>query len=119
MHSWETLYTVTGRRHRGRPIRVLLCRGCGMLWNSSTRKPVPICWSRYTPPNWQAWWSDFQRRAAYDAQERHEVASAAAQGHQDEQGRQTAQDPPPRGWRGCGLTGDHRARLGRRAELEG
>ena len=61
MHSWETLFTVTGKRNRGRPVSVYICRGCGMLWNSSIRRPVPIYWSRYVAPRRRHWWAEFQR----------------------------------------------------------
>lgn len=84
MHRWETILTIRGSRFRGRLVRVLLCKGCGMLWNSSTRKPVPICWHRYEPPHWAQWWADFQRLAAYQRQERL-VVQAAHQQHDQQQ----------------------------------
>ena len=87
MHRWETILTVRGKRHRGRLVRVWICKGCGMLWNSSTRRSVPHCWHPYVPPHWAQWWTDFQRLAAYDRQERLAVALAHAR---EQEGRQEA-----------------------------
>jgi len=90
MHSWETLYTVTGKRHRGRPVRVWICRGCGMLWNSSTRKPVPICWSRYVSPQARACWEAYMRVVNQHRQDREQRRAALVLEQQRQDGQRTA-----------------------------
>lgn len=85
MHRWETILTVRGKRYRGRFARVLICKGCGMLWTSSSRASVPICWSRYTPPHLADWWARFQALAAYHRADRLVVAQQVQDHGQDAQ----------------------------------
>lgn len=98
MHSWETLYTVTGKRHRGRPVSLWICRGCGMIWNSSTRRPVPICWHRYVKPHWRDWWDRFQAGIARLRADR--VPRSATEQQKQNNGPSAPQDPRPGRLRG-------------------
>lgn len=105
MHSWRIVAVEYGPRMAVR--EKLQCRLCGMLWDSGWRRRVPICWApqRRSPPHWEQWWADFQRRAAYDAQDRAKVLLAAQQEHQHHEAAQNGSNPAPRGgrWRWPGL----------------
>jgi len=57
-----------------------------MLWNTLSRKPVPICWHRYEPPHWTDWWNRFQALSAYYRADRERLA---AQEQQQAQASQT------------------------------
>ncbi len=117
MHRWDTICHCTGPR--GAVVLVRVCRQCGMMWNSQTRRPVPICWGpRYVPPNWRHWWSDFNERLAAWHRGRistnlpptgRETASTLEQ--QQEHHQCAAADRPGQPWpvgRRWGGRGDHR-----------
>lgn len=91
MHRWDTILVLPhGKRHRQRPVCVWICRGCGMLWNSSTRKSVPICWHRWEDPRATAAWEAYMRVVNQHRQDRERRRDALVLEQHDQERQRTA-----------------------------